>query len=147
MNHTAKKLLARVWEIVLAVGLLGLVITTAPYVEQHINPVMVSSDTVLTKIEPQGYLATIVEGSAIRKRDCTFESLRWYYGVRGERAVNIGVRFLEGPKIRPSGHMEFGPWKLQISADRIEQTFADVFHQCRVFGIKLPWLSRSSFYK
>ena len=147
MRKMVKRALARLWEVVLAVGLLGIIVTAAPHAERYFNPVMVSSDTVLTKIDPQGYLATIVEGSAIRKRDCTFESLRWYYGVRGERAVNIGVRFLEGPKIRETGHMAFGPWRLEISVDKIEQTYADVYHQCRVFGIKLPWLSRSSFYR
>ena len=141
-----KRALSRLWEVVFATSLLGIVVTAAPLVEQYVNPVMVSSDTVLTKIEPISYIATIVEGSAVRKRDCTFESLRWYYGVRGEWAVNIGVRFLEGPKIRPSGHMAFGPWRLQIPAEKIENTYADVFHQCRVFGIKLPWHSRSRFY-
>lgn len=86
-------------------------------------------------------------GTSRRIRACNFDHLRWYQGERGGRAVRVRVEFKEGNKVRGGGHFDWGPWLIYLDRDNLEKnSYADVWHQCRIFGVPLPWLTRSAFF-
>lgn len=141
-----KKWITHFWEFVIAFVLVFLLVTSGPVVETYIYPVMKSDQTEIDKGIQTGENEVNIYGHAVRRRDCVFLELKWYYGKRGERAVSIRHVFHGPPKVRPKGVMEFGPWTLKISPSLLPDTYADAYHQCKIFGIPLPWISRSRFF-
>lgn len=116
-------------------------------------PVMVSSETYISQAQPASAHVTKIWGTARRRQDCDFVSLKWYYGKRNDRRVpvSVGLRFLEKPKIRPKGGMTFGPWVVRISIRQLFNSHADVIHEnCRIqfagLQFTLPWQVKSRFY-
>lgn len=119
----------------------------APYIEQRINPVIKSPAVVSTLVQETRF-SSRVSGHTYRLRDCAFRGLEWYFGTRESgRAAGVQVEFLEKPKIRPTGRMDFGPWIVHVPVDALtKNTYADAKHQCYFFGIPLPWISVTKFY-
>lgn len=116
-----------------------------PLAETKFFPV--SSSAEITKVERKTESSLWVWGSAIKLRDCTFEGIRWYRGVRTDRAVIIRVTFLEKNKIREAGAFDFGPWEIVVNDGfSLDDTYADALHSCKIFGVPLPWITRSRFH-
>lgn len=109
--------------------------------------------------------STNISGHSYRIRDCDFRSLEWFFGTRKSgRAAGVKVDFLESPKIRPTGRMDFGPWIIHVPISVLtSNTFADSLHQCYIYRkeigrdenddpiyawpiIEFPWKTRSKFY-
>lgn len=141
-----KRVATHVWEFLIAFSFVSAVVVLGPHVESVVYPVMKSKQTHISEAVQTGSYETNIYGSAVRRRDCTFISLKWYYGKRGERAVSVTHKFLGPPKIRPQGIMEFGPWSLRLPPELITQSYADAYHQCSFLGIPFPWISKSGFY-
>ncbi len=141
-----KRLLTHFWEFLIAFATVSAVVVSGPLVETSLYPVMKSNQTEITEKVQTGAYETKIYGHAVRRRNCDFVELKWFYGKRGERAVSVKHRFSGPPKIRNTGVMEFGPWTLSLAPDLVEHSYADAYHQCKVFGIPLPWLSKSRFY-
>lgn len=130
--------------------LFGVLITVAgwiilPAVETAYFPV--NSPGTITKTERQSAYVIRIWGRAQKYRECNFEGLRWYRGIRNDRAVIIPVKFLEKNKIRDAGRFDFGPWDVVLNQEfDLDSTYADALHRCRIFGIQLPWITRSKFH-
>lgn len=85
--------------------------------------------------------------SARLRPECSFERIDWRLGSRIGQSVPIERLDLGPPELRANGVFSFGPWTVGIAPVSIfQQTYADVFHQCRVMGIELPWLTKSPFW-
>lgn len=88
-------------------------------------------------------------GNSERLRaECSFRRIDFFLGQRGKQNVPLISR-LGPPKIRANEKFDFGPWELfDLSRDDfLNNTFANVYHQCRVFGQYLPWLIVSPFWR
>ncbi len=91
--------------------------------------------------------STVFWGASFRLRmECNYRDIKWFMGSRGSRNVPLVVD-VGPPEVRPDGEFRFGPWTVNVSPDYFESfTYADVFHRCSIFGIQLPWLTRSRFW-
>lgn len=86
------------------------------------------------------------ESSRLRPA-CNYRDIKWYLGHRGQR--NVPLKVATGPaQVREDGDFSFGPWRLDVPSTQTltSFTFADVYHQCSVWGIQLPWQTRSAFW-
>lgn len=101
----------------------------------------------LTRVEPDDDGNALVWGSSERLRaDCSFRHVSWYLGHRGD--LSVPARVITGkPILRPKGAFTFGPWIVDVPAVEIQNSHADVYHQCRYFGIDSPWMTKSRFWK
>lgn len=101
----------------------------------------------ITKTEREGEIITFW-GTGTRIRNCNFAHIRWYRGERSDRAVGIPLKLLEKNKIRQDGEFDFGPWQVRVAPEfDLNDTYADVFHQCKFLGFNLPWLTRSRLHR
>lgn len=92
------------------------------------------------------YTAIWIETSRLRHPSCGFRRIDWFLGNRNARGNALIPVALGPPRNRGAGKFATGPWVIKIKKRRLSQTYADVFHQCSVFGINFPWLTRSKFY-
>lgn len=103
----------------------------------------------LSKAEAvQGAYATAIWGMSARLRpSCSFRRLEWYVGRRGGQDAPVMVTTGRA-EVRPTGEFEFGPWTVELlPPERVADfSYADVLHQCHVFGVRLPWLTRTRFW-
>lgn len=83
--------------------------------------------------------------SARLRPECSFNSVEWYLGERHGKRVPISVA-LGPPILREDGEFEAGPWIANVRVGSFLNTHADVYHQCSIFGIPLPWLTRTPFW-
>lgn len=140
------------------------IMTIGPKIEARFNPVMRYPAVLETVLEETSY-TTRISGHTYRLRDCDFVSLEWFFGTRESgRASGVRVDFLEKPKIRPTGRMEFGPWDVHVPIDQLTgNTYANAVHQCYIYRhesgtdengqpiyswpiIPMPWRTVSPFY-
>lgn len=86
-------------------------------------------------------------GTSVKLRQCSFRRVEWYLGTRDKPNVPVPVVMGE-PQIRLRGPMLIEDWRIKIAPpDRIwSETFADVFHQCSLWGVDLPWLTKTRFW-
>ena len=72
-------------------------------------------------------------GSFEKKRDCTFESIRWYIEDSDGRRARIGVTF-DIENIRASGINYFGPWGTIATLNQLmKQSVVYADHSCHPF--------------
>lgn len=77
----------------------------------------------------------------IQRPRCDFIGVEWFL-VGDQRKALIGLTYEDGTKVRPPGHQDFGPWRLDVPPDALPQTVAEVLHQCPM----RPWKTRTSLY-
>lgn len=90
---------------------------------------------------------TQFSGRAVKLRQCSFRRVDWYLGTREKPNTPVDIVMSE-PQIRLVGQIPVEDWKAKIAPPEalIEDTFSDVFHQCTLFGIDMPWLTKSRFW-
>jgi hypothetical protein len=93
-------------------------------------------------------LNTAFFGRSSRLRpSCNFERIEWRLGVRGGRSVPVQID-LGPPRVRPDGDFSFGPWYVGIYPPEMfsKGSYANVYHRCRYFGPRSPWLTKTPFW-
>lgn len=126
--------------------LLGWLLILAPgNIDGTSNPVV--APLVIRHVEAVDEQWTEFTGTSRKLRQCSFRRVDWYLGTRDKPNVPIPVVMGE-PQIRLKGPILIEDWRIKIAPpDRIwSETFADVFHQCTLAGIDLPWLTRTRFW-
>lgn len=79
----------------------------------------------------------------IERDSCDFLGINWYLvGVDGRRTIiTPNVEFLSGNTSRTNGDQDYGPWRLNITEQQLQDSAADVLHQCYMFGVPRPWIT------
>ena len=104
-----------------------------------------ASPAVVTSVEedPENPEWVTISGSSEKLREgCSPVRLDWYRGERGQLSAPVDWDW--GPPIvRRGGEFEFVNWEIRAAPEVVfrDETYADVIHQCRVFGVRLPWLT------
>lgn len=123
-----------------------------PSVDGQLFPVTTPKDTFIEFIEvrdgTERPINIYISGEANKLRACKFRKLQWHVGTRDNPlAAKVDHEFLETAKGRDVGVFPWGRWKLHLHwTDITHNSHADVWHQCYVFGLPLPWWTRSKFY-
>jgi hypothetical protein len=106
--------------------------------------------TILTVVQhPDLDDYSIVSGSSERLRpNCSPREMKWYLGDRDGRDAPAEVDWGK-PIKRADGVFEFYDWLVQVVPEEAlrNQSYADVMHRCKYFGLPSPWLTRSRFYR
>lgn len=126
--------------------LLGWLLLLAPgHIDGTSNPVV--APLVIRHVEAVDDKWTEFTGTSRKLRQCSFRRVEWYLGTRDKPNVPVPVVMGE-PQIRLRGPMLIEDWRIKIAPpDRIwSETFADVFHQCSLWGVDLPWLTKTRFW-
>jgi len=107
----------------------------------------VSAPMQLSWVSPADDDSSNVWGISARLRpSCSFRRIDWYLGRRTEDSSPAKVDTGK-PITRKVGSFVFGPWHVFIPVgDLAFNSYADVFHSCRYFGIPSPWLTKSRFW-
>lgn len=109
----------------------------------------VSKPLQITAVEefPDDRAWTVIDGTSQKLRTCSFRRVDWFLGTREKPNVPVPVALGE-PEIRSIGGMVFEDWRVKISPPErvLQESFADVFHQCSIVGIELPWLTKTRFW-
>ncbi|MCC2096920.1 MAG: hypothetical protein KDJ29_08505 [Hyphomicrobiales bacterium] len=84
--------------------------------------------------------------SEVLRPSCSFRKIRWFLGTRDGR--NVPVTIDTGPAVvRDGGRFTFGPWEIGIWPEAlISSSYADVYHRCRIAGVKFPWMTKTRFW-
>lgn len=110
-------------------------------VEGRVAPVMGPLEISPERQIDGGY--TVVSGEAAKYRNCEFIALIWYLGPRNGRRVEVEVYFLDAPRIRMPGQLQWDGIAVHLTRDQVlHNSHADVIHQC---GPR-PWRTRTPFY-
>lgn len=118
-------------------------------IDGAVNPA--AAPATLTRVEqdPDDIEWVIIAGKSVRLRpECNPRRLEWFIGERSGK--NTPVDWDWGPpKIRTDGGFDFVDWRVRAAPPETlrNASFADVLHQCHFFGIEMPWLTRSRFYR
>lgn len=130
----------------LAFIVLGWLLLLAPgHIDGTSSPVV--SPLVIRHVDALDDQWTEFTGTSRKLRQCSFRRVEWYLGTRDKPNVPVPVQMGE-PQIRLRGPMLIEDWRIKIAPpDRIwAETFADVFHQCSLWGVDLPWLTKTRFW-
>lgn len=125
---------------------LAVFVYIVPMLETKFYPVVIKQATI-TRIRTDHDGGSFVWGTSKKLRLCRFEYSRWYQGSRGGASVRVVMMIRERSKTRADGEFDWGPWHVKLDGDTVLQnSYADVWHQCFILGIPLPWMTRSEFY-
>ncbi|KIN72654.1 hypothetical protein [Sulfitobacter guttiformis] len=129
--------------------ILGWILLIGPgSIDGRFNPVVTPAEITDIQLDPQDSRWVIISGSSTKLRaTCYPRRLDWYKGERGGEDVSIEWDW-RAPAWREDGLFEFSEWRVRAVPAEImrDKTFADIIHQCRLFGIDYPWLTRSRFW-
>lgn len=133
-----------------AVAILGLAISPGIYAygtlfEGRLNPVTTPASIYFA--DPIDHRSVRVRMYAHKLRECDFDGIAWYLGRRGELRAAVNVEFGDGARIRHPGLLDLGPWDIALSFRQLWRSHADVYHRCRFLGVRLPWRTRTEFYR
>ncbi len=111
------------------------------YLHPPVTPLEIASQ------EPKRGGVIIFDGKTERLRpECNFVRVEWFIGTRNGAHVPTIVK-TEKPSLRPAaGVIDINAWSVYVGVQRIENTFADVFHECRWGSLETPWSVKTEFY-
>lgn len=88
----------------------------------------ISIDT-MRPTEVNGAPATVIAGTALKFRNCSFDSMRWYI-ESSEGVAPVTSFFRDPPEIRVSGVQTWSALIVGVSPDRIDELKAETTHWC-----------------
>jgi hypothetical protein len=125
-----------------------LMFQSAGDIDGHFNPAAAPATITSVVANPNRPGWVTIGGTSARLRaGCSPRRLEWFRGERGNR--DVSVQWDWGPPIvRADGKFEFLDWDVRVMPEEIltDETFANVIHQCRLFGFDLPWETRTHFF-
>lgn len=96
-------------------------------VEGYFFPV--TKDSSITSVMEVSKFEVEIMGSFTKQRSCSFQGIEFQLESISTYSV-AQVAFLEPNKVRQQGDHMFGPWRVQLKAEQLEEAVAYVYHQC-----------------
>lgn len=141
----------KVWADLLSISAIGVFLTVEfgfpalGRLEGYLFPVVSEAELFDPRLDPPPSYRTIWRATATKLRDCAdFRGIKFYIGQRGSvRSQAVRSGFADKPQLRNKGELEWdGLWVYLIPEDVLENSYADVYHQCP----NRPWLTVSRYY-
>lgn len=108
-------------------------------IEGRFYPVISKAE--IDRVEEVNSVSSRIWGRFDRLRDCSFQGLHFFLGEPGSSA-RVDLVFEEPAQVREPGSAEFGPWRVQLTHDQIEnRAYAIAYHRCHPF-----WITETRFY-
>ncbi len=96
-------------------------------------------------IDPMGTHTAFWLESARLRPECSYAALDGHLGSRSGQSVPITIA-PGPPELRDNGKFSAGPWIANVPIYQFHQTYTDVLHECRYFGLPAMWRTRSRFW-
>lgn len=115
-------------------------------IEGATSPAVTPLEIAGVEVMDDGYAR--FDGATVRLRaECNYVGIDWRLGDRDGQRVPTEV-IPEPPQLRPeTGEITLTSWRVYLGSEDIDNTHADVLHECRIGDIKTPWLTRTRFWK
>ena len=120
----------------LALGWLGLFSQTDTAARLHGSLLPVVTEMQIESLTETEYLdrpATIVSGSAVKNRECSFRGVEWALEGQAGMDVKVDAFFKDAPMIRGEGVQHWQALIVGVPPDQLPDTRGVVRHECGRF--------------